>query len=913
MNVFPYTLIRIANGNIKELEKLVFSDTCTSVSHKMFRLEKDLKQEKENVSERLFQLIKENESSPHIKLLLNLKRDIFNGRFLKVEKSFLQVNECFPEIKDELTALVNLYRDHEDTISLLHEYYNKELIEIRENFQRLIQNDDFKKGLVLSSPTLLIQMEQYLKIAPIKMKKKEFQTERGLLRYFFRMYTKTSPFSIFTQLAASSMSAAENDKWQFHYTNKKEIKSHVKLNNELFKYLQNLLYKCPEIYRLLPLKLNPSLSENGGQLRFFLTIQNVDVFQETEKDAILDQLLSLLSEKECTIFSLTQLLLEQLDEQAEDIEAYLLKLVDYGLIEFDLKVSGIDPDWDIKLTTVLSEERFTKCPLVPHLLHVLEGMRTSCFRYEEGDSKEREKIKNESFRNFRDICLLLHTHSDLPQEEQLSFHDSSAYYKKYLKDKDEEIDFGSFHKQVVTYFYLKPEKIFYEDTTLEVSSVSSGIRPIADQLENFFSYLSFFDLYLEERIKMYTFYHNYYGDTPEINLLDYYEHYTKEHKKRERLYYSLRGKKESIDRPPLLDDPALKEALDIRSEQSRLLEQSIDELASVQGDSLQIKAFSSPKNTNVRTGSFGAFVQFYKNEHNDLHAVLNTAFLGFGKLSSRFLHCLPPDVKNTLIKFNTAFSDAFILAENCDASVFNANMHPVLMPFEISMPGSQNSLNKEQQIPVNQLCVRKDKANKKLTLHHKPSGKEVAVFDLGFQSLKGRSDLFQLLGVFNFSEINYALPFIEMLDKKFSSETDGIRMTPRMVYDGTIILQRKRWIIPFSHIPKMNEQMREAEYYSYLLKWKITLGLPDEVFVRIKSSKEEITEREQKLRRDDYKPFYMNFNNPLLVGLFEKIIQKTLDSLIIEEMLPDSRQAVLLDEHPHATEFLLQWYQFPQN
>jgi hypothetical protein len=61
---------------------------------------------------------------------------------------------------------------------------------------------------------------------------------------------------------------------------------------------------------------------------------------------------------------------------------------------------------------------------------------------------------------------------------------------------------------------------------------------------------------------------------------------------------------------------------------------------------------------------------------------------------------------------------------------------------------------------------------------------------------------------------------------------------------------------------------------------------------------------------DDFKPQYINFNNPMLVGLFLKMISKMTDQITIEEMLPGSNDLCTINKKKYVTEFLIQWYYY---
>src|SRR5262249_11948171 len=85
-------------------------------------------------------------------------------------------------------------------------------------------------------------------------------------------------------------------------------------------------------------------------------------------------------------------------------------------------------------------------------------------------------------------------------------------------------------------------------------------------------------------------------------------------------------------------------------------------------------------------------------------AVVNGCIGGYGKLFSRFLYLLEPAATAALRRWNAASSRKDLLMELTDASFFNANVHPILMPLEVQVPGGQQTLSRSRLINVTDLC-----------------------------------------------------------------------------------------------------------------------------------------------------------------------------------------------------------------
>src|SRR5699024_6648769 len=109
-------------------------------------------------------------------------------------------------------------------------------------------------------------------------------------------------------------------------------------------------------------------------------------------------------------------------------------------------------------------------------------------------------------------------------------------------------------------------------------------------------------------------------------------------------------------------------------------------------------------------------------------------------------HILNKNIEEELYGWKQQLSEGQILVENTDASYFNGNLHPPLVKNEVWLPGGQNSVTEEDQIPITNLAIKLD--NNSLKLIHKKDKVKVNVLDLGFQGKQVRSQLYQMISNF---------------------------------------------------------------------------------------------------------------------------------------------------------------------
>ena len=1003
MKIFPQTLVRFSGGPFDELDQLNLK-ASVSILERVDQCNKKINEIKNRVNDLLFKLIPSLPDSKVQNTVLSFKRDLHNDKDINREKIKL-VEDCLsPEIKGEVENYLVLYAEKKKLLEDGKVVFDKEMITTRQNLFGLASNKNLQKGLLLSSKVLLDNISQYLGKNYDKIGKKELQTEQGVIKYISRMYTKTSPFSTFTNLCIGDVSETPKK----NADEKAEIKSHIRLNNYLYSYIRGLLFKNANIYRLLMLRPNPTIKNNNDHYLFLINSNNIESFQRIPANPVVELFFVATNEKKGGVVykDLVAGVLDQIEASEEEIEAYLNQLIEYGFLEYNIGVSGIDPDWDKKLIEKLRPIE-KEIPLIADLIKALITVRQFAEKYEAADLGERKQILDSAYAALRSVCMELHKAAGLPEEERFTPEEQRVFQKKKEEEKkaaekevagagkkegeegakaagavaeedskdnkaEEEI---IFKHQNSTYFHFKAEQIFYEDTSLSIAPQykEAEIKEVLGSFNDLLQELAAFDWTMDEKEKMNHYFIKKHGEEGITDLLSFYENFYRDFKKPEAEYQKilkksmekqqeeakkaaaeeeknklamsneqLANKKEEPAKPeplPLPDELKVKkneETAEFRKKWTDLFvakmkekKLGVDEIALEIEDVKKInKEFPATEKIARKNSSFGVFAQPYRDPVNPGKwiFVLNGSFPGFGKMFSRFLHIFDDTVTNNLREWNQKLTKEDLLLEDHDASFFNANLHPPLMPYEIWMPNGNNTLPADQQIPITEVELSYNKEEKQLQLTHIPTKKRVYVFDLGFQGHMGRSQLFQMLEKFSLAKYLGAYSLVNVLNSlsspqsneknttdKQSGKKPTILIKPRIIYEGRIVLQRKAWIIPKQLLPLRKPGEESWSYFARLSEWRISNHIPEETFIFITGrgdSENAKPEDKKKLGRDDYKPQYINFNNPFLVNLFEKSIEKVPAVLRIEEMLPGSKDLQKFNTNRYVTECVFQWYEY---
>lgn len=964
MKLFPYTLIRVGGGSYDALETMEIKETPLILSE-IRALEKEAGSLREQLSDYLFKVIHDHEDSTVQKKLLNIKRDVFNGRNLSEGKvAYLRNN-----LSDH--SLLDSYLDNcsqtEGLIAKGEETFKAETIKARKALQGLTRMDNLRKGLVLSSQTLLRACDNYARRNPDKkFKKQDLKTELSLIKYLTRICGKTSPFSTFTHLAMGCFEEGGSGSDVFNGLQEKaEAVGHIRLNNTLFKQLQSLLPHHPDYRDAIRIRPNPTLTRQADHYLYLTNSNNVESFQRIPLNPVLDLFWELSAAEKSGVRhkDLVTKAGEAVDAAPEDLIAYIGQLLEFGFLERNFEVSGIDPDWDIHWGAIL-EEWDENIPHLSELKEVLKDLRAKAEVYAEKDDRGRIAMLEEAFERFKAIYMTLHEAAGLPEVERMSPEEQREYHlKKKEEEEKEKAESGEdgeaekseedevFKHMVLTNFNFKPEQMFYEDAALPASYPmdKEAFSEIARTMEQLYDALSFFRHDREDMLNMTHYFKNHYSQP--VGMLDFYESYYRDYKKplaeiKRKKDEEARKKREHENKEP--NDEAQKPEV-VKQEEVQAEEKGADETdrfkipaieelkkdreewlkryfekttpESLEESKIEL-GFDPIHEVNKERGvgerhdktAFGLFLQPFRETLPDgstrLMAVVNANPMGFGKMVSRFLHIFESRFVDTVREWNRNIDKDAVLLENCDASIFNANLHPPLMPNEVWMPGSQNGLPPEKHIPITEIKIGMDKDKDVVGLFH--GDKKLYCFDLCFQSPRGRSELFQMLAKFNpgyyiffnalFRDINRIAAEREDKTQPYSS--------PRIVVEDRLVLQRRSWFFPTPSLPEKEPEDTPYSYFRKVRNWQAMHDLPDEVFVSIPETREMEKldeEARKKLGRDDYKPQYMSFNNPLLIRLFEKIVEKAPNSITLTEMLPGASELVHMGGERYVTEFVMQW------
>ncbi|HEU4557773.1 MAG TPA: lantibiotic dehydratase [Longimicrobium sp.] len=370
---------------------------------RLLEVDAELAARRERLSQVLFAAIgAAGGDKPLRNRLITLKRELYNLR----PGATARVPDVLPSLAtadaEEVRGFAALLDERVALEAGVREAYNAETPELRGRFRRLLDDADFLKGVMISSRSLYGSLERWGQAAAAagaELGGKDEKTERGLLRYYTRMAMKATPFSTFCAIIPGAFveDGGDGDGGElirFH-GDPRQKRSYVRINKFIYGLLYDHLRTRPAVRRALHVELNPTLREEKGRLVYLTALDAREVFQRLANNEVLELITSsfqglgkpTLGELIATLSSDPQI-----DATAEEAEAYLDKLIEIGFLRFHTGIREQDADWDLPFRALLDsiddDHARQSSALLARLREVVEA-------YTDADVAQRAKMIEE--------------------------------------------------------------------------------------------------------------------------------------------------------------------------------------------------------------------------------------------------------------------------------------------------------------------------------------------------------------------------------------------------------------------------------------------------------------------------------------------------------------------------------------
>ncbi|MCS0638967.1 lantibiotic dehydratase family protein [Streptomyces sp. LP05-1] len=208
------------------------------------------------------------------------------------------------------------------------------------------------------------------------------------------------------------------------------------------------------------------------------------------------------------------------------------------------------------------------------------------------------------------------------------------------------------------------------------------------------------------------------------------------------------------------------------------------------------------------------------------------------------------------------------------------------------------------RIRLGDLLVRHDPALGLLTLHAPGRGGEIRpVHPNLIAELWLPPAIRLLLGTFGATS-NLLIPGRRMFGDPSVERMDRVLTEPRVAIGRTTV-SRRQWVFPGDRVPVRRQGESDRSRLLRLAGWLRHHGMPSRCFVRGLDPASVVGGSVWRIK--SRKPLYVDFANPLLVGVFERMLTGPGQVLFVQEALPGPDELPDYGDHgSRVTEYLIE-------
>ncbi|WP_406190386.1 lantibiotic dehydratase family protein [Streptomyces griseus] len=844
----------------------------------------------EKVADQLHGLIGGSDDEPLRRVLLKLRRDVFNNRLpdpVAAEHALARVRALDPAAARALADWLTGRRALDERRSAGAGLLAAETGRSRTELARIAGHDRLRKGLLLASPTLDAQLDGYRRKtdrdAGARPDRKQRKIERSLLSYVYRTACKTSPFSTFTGVAPGVFGGSDGLRVRVG----EEWRTQVRLNVVALGRLADAVIADPVRRADLPLALASGWGRDDDRVRYvrrWVTTGDEDaaVTFDAVKDRLfflrrsgtLERLLGLFEERGTLRYGeLTAWLEQDRGAAREECEQYLGALLDVGMVQvpclrtevhdtdplraFQDALRGLDRPWADRLADRLKEPadraaRFADAG-PDERRALLESVRAGLRAVQEEElGAERAKVPQTLLYEDAAAGSPGSSGSSDPSESAAPSGLPQAAGSGVVLDPDawRELAAGPLAavERVLPAFDLTlPQRITFQGFFLARYGHGGRCDDLLKLVHDFHE--DFFDQYMTFSAGR-TPYDADGAYVPEVNWLGL-----------AKLRALDTARRTFTDRMAALWRTA--EAAEPGAAEVRVDEDFLD---AISGELTDIAPEFAPMSHHVQIAD----------RPGDPLVVLNRSYGGVSFSFTRFTQLFDGLDEQLLADTDALVPEGAVLAEVTGGPVTsNLNLHGRLTPYEIVCPGERGTLEPEFRIALDDLYLVHDPEADRLVLRSVRLDREVIPVYLGYLVPLALPELprtLLLLSPTSMAPLNVWAGVPE------GEPRGGVTRRPR-VRHGSLVLSRRSWSAPATVLPLHRPGAPEDGWFLDWHAFRRTHGLPDRVFATVSDTGAR--------GATGAKPQYLDFDSPLSLSAFEALVKSPDARVVFREMLPD--------------------------
>ena len=809
--------------------------------------------------------------------LLAIRRSVFNGRRPAGADLALASANLDPQVRATLNRWEETKNEWENHSASAEQRLQQSISEGRKELQQLACHPDFRKGLLLSSPSFERTLEDYVRSNSKQMDRKVRRTERTLLSYLFRTTHKTSPFSTLTPVCLVRFSAdAAHPAPCFE---SREVRCAAKPNVGILSRVAQAITQNVLDYPQLRLTVQDGAEVSGNRVKYWKRTEtpvaaNGPVHSRVTEHTFtihltpsLELLLSSIKERgPMSVADIQDLLTSRLQLTTEEAGQYIRILTENGfLIMAGVRQSIFDGQYWSRFAHELAK---MNDPSLNEIAGSVNRIQQQTKEFEKADLPLRPK-------------LLQSVEGEAKQLLQSARSTASV-----------------------------PSPVLYEDSKASDTALLINKNKWREPLSNLATLqrlFSLFDPLLVSKASLKSIFKKRYRSGVCRDILDFSDYFHEVFYRpyqqatadalRKRDHHNPFGR--GVLNPLRL--PEIAAILDLRADLSAKIQEQLASSAGANEIELSpewVESIGADMFRRHRLLSNSFFFQAAGSSEKEITAVLNHVYGGMGCMYTRFSHLFAESGQHSLeelLRSNLSALQApgTLYAEFQGGHETNLNQHGLLADAEIVYPGERPIASPDKQIHVSEITLQYDKEADEVYLFCQRLGRRIVPLYLGLLYPLVLPELQTLFLHFSPPTVLHS----ELAPKQFPAGRETLSQ-PRIRYKQ-VVIERAKWTVHTDALPKRAAQEKDFEYLLRLHHWRSAAGIPIEVFAKFvgADSPEPGSSDERGAVMlpggGPQKPFFVDFENPFCVSLLEKLMSETNSYLQFTEMLPSSKDAML--------------------
>jgi Lantibiotic dehydratase, N terminus len=844
------------------------------------------------IADGLHDLIRDNDDQDARRMLLELRRQLFNNKLPSLSGDVLTyLREHRPDLAEETEAWIAIrtsYLAHLGTGAAL---VKDELVAARRRLREIVRDDRLRAGLLLASPTLAGQLPVFAGSSGEKPAKKERKIERSVLGYLYRTACKTSPFSTFTGVRLGRLGAGGQGPGDVVQLDGKWT-SHVRINVVALSRISAQILARPDRRADVPVTVASGWEREEDRIRYVrrwvhsgddsakVTFDSVtDRLFFLRTSAMLDRLLEHVEQHPGVRFAeVSTWLGEQADASADDCARYLSALLEVGILH--VPSMSTDVHTEDPLRAYQSMLRSIEREWADELAELLESPALALAAYPNADADDRIALLRDFRAGLASVLERLGVPDPvMPQtvvyEDVVEQHDPIQWDRARWEDKLRD-PLQSLQHVLPAFDLTLPQRITFKGFFVARFGVGGSCDDVLALFHDFHE--DFFDQYVNitgmkasfDEAGQYVPEENWLG-LPELGHLD------------DARRTFIEGVRERFAAHPQAEELVIDEAL-------------VEQVAQCLSD---VRAGDEPQAHFMQVAGRG----------KDARLVLNQSYGGLSFPFSRFAYCLDDvadgsDLADVLrTRSRERLGPGRIFAEVTGGIVMsNLNLHGRLTDYEIVCPGEISTVPPERRIDLDDLFVLHDAEADRLVLRSRRLDVEVVPVYLGYLVPLALPEIPRALLLLSPTSMAPVDPWAGVPE---AEPRDGVQYRPRVSLAG-IVLRRRAWRTTARDLPLTDASADDHTRLLAWCRWRRHHGLPVSAFARVAEPPDGTH------RPGVAKPQYVDFESLLSLIALEGLIKSTDATVVFAEMLPSAEQLVARSaDGEHVTEFAIETYNRP--